>query len=234
MVVSSEHAPSGASRAAARATPPVATLRSSEQRHASVKARFGFGASVHANLVTRARLLAVISPPTYIRTVCCLDDIGPAQDSISPVKAPARSYGKHDGDTRHCGCPCIGRHPGVDRSCNRLTNMASPREQRDGGGAICGADRPRRHDCCAHRGDCWRISNAAGYSRRDADAPTAYNTQANPHYGFGPRVRVQPTDVISGDRMIGRDPDPFIRGQILRNYRQRSESAFNICCRPCA
>jgi hypothetical protein len=61
-------------------------------------------------------------------------------------------------------------------------------------------------------------ANAAGYSRRD-DAPTAYNTQANPHYGFGPRVRVQPTDVISGDRMIGRDPDPFIRGQILRNYR---------------
>ena len=62
-------------------------------------------------------------------------------------------------------------------------------------------------------------ANAAGYSRRDTDAPTAYNTQANPHYGFGPRVRVQPTDVISGDRMIGRDPDPFIRGQILRNYR---------------
>jgi hypothetical protein len=25
--------------------------------------------------------------------------------------------------------------------------------------------------------------------------------------------------VISGDRLIGRDPDPFIRGQILRNYR---------------
>jgi hypothetical protein len=62
-------------------------------------------------------------------------------------------------------------------------------------------------------------ADAAGYSRRDADALTAYYTQANPHYGFGPRVRVQPTDVISGDRMIGRDPDPFIRGQILRNYR---------------
>ena len=62
-------------------------------------------------------------------------------------------------------------------------------------------------------------ANAAGYPRRDADAPAAYNTQANPHYGFGPRVRVQPNDVISGDRMIGRDPDPFIRGQILRNYR---------------
>lgn len=62
-------------------------------------------------------------------------------------------------------------------------------------------------------------ANAAGYSRRGADAPTVYNTQANPHYGFGPRVRVQPNDVISGDRLIGRDPDPFIRGQILRNYR---------------
>ena len=64
-------------------------------------------------------------------------------------------------------------------------------------------------------------ADAAGYARRgrDADAPTVYNTQANPHYGFGPRVRVQPNDVISGDRLIGRDPDPFIRGQILRNYR---------------
>ena len=64
-------------------------------------------------------------------------------------------------------------------------------------------------------------ANAAGYARRDrdADAPTVYKTQANPHYGFGPRVRVQPNDVISGDRLIGRDPDPFIRGQILRNYR---------------
>jgi hypothetical protein len=62
-------------------------------------------------------------------------------------------------------------------------------------------------------------ANAAGYSQRGADAPTVYNTQANPHYGFGPRVRVQPNDVISGDRLIGRDPDPFIRGQILRGYK---------------
>jgi hypothetical protein len=30
---------------------------------------------------------------------------------------------------------------------------------------------------------------------------------------------VQPNDVISGDRLIGRDPDPFIRGQILRGYK---------------
>lgn len=62
-------------------------------------------------------------------------------------------------------------------------------------------------------------ADAAGCSQRHQAAPIAYNVQANPNYGFGPRVRVQPTDVISGDRMIGRDPDPFIRGQILRNYR---------------
>jgi hypothetical protein len=62
-------------------------------------------------------------------------------------------------------------------------------------------------------------ADAAGFTRRDADVPTVYNTQANPHYGFGPRVRVQPNDVISGDRLIGRDPDPFIRGQILRGYK---------------
>ena len=61
-------------------------------------------------------------------------------------------------------------------------------------------------------------ADAAGYSR-SLPPGTAYNTQANPHYGFGPVVRVQPTDVISGDRMIGRDPDPFIRNQMLRTYR---------------
>ena len=27
-----------------------------------------------------------------------------------------------------------------------------------------------------------------------------------------------PNDIVSGDRVIGRDPDPFIRGEILRNY----------------
>jgi hypothetical protein len=59
---------------------------------------------------------------------------------------------------------------------------------------------------------------AAGNTRRNQAAPTAYNAQANPDYGFGPRVRVHPNDVIAGDRIIGRDPDPFIRGQILRAY----------------
>jgi hypothetical protein len=49
-------------------------------------------------------------------------------------------------------------------------------------------------------------------------APWAYDTQANPNYGFGPRVKVHPDDVVSGNRIIGRDPDPFIRGEILRHY----------------
>jgi hypothetical protein len=61
-------------------------------------------------------------------------------------------------------------------------------------------------------------ADAAGYSQRRPAAPTAYNTQANPNYGFGPRVRVHPHDVISGGRIIGRDPDPFIRGELLRHY----------------
>jgi hypothetical protein len=63
-----------------------------------------------------------------------------------------------------------------------------------------------------------QAADAAGYSQRNRAAPTAYNTQANPNYGFGPRVRVQPTDVISAGRVVGRDPDPFIRGEILRHY----------------
>jgi hypothetical protein len=58
----------------------------------------------------------------------------------------------------------------------------------------------------------------AGSAQRYTAAPTAYNVQANPNYGFGPRVRVHPHDVISGDRIVGRDPDPFIRGEILRAY----------------
>jgi hypothetical protein len=50
------------------------------------------------------------------------------------------------------------------------------------------------------------------------EAREAYDAQANPNYGFGPRVTVQPGDVVSGSRIIGRDPDPFIRGELLRHY----------------
>jgi hypothetical protein len=48
--------------------------------------------------------------------------------------------------------------------------------------------------------------------------PEAYDAQANPNYGFGPSVGIQPNDVISGSRQIGRDPDPFVRDQLLREY----------------
>jgi hypothetical protein len=46
----------------------------------------------------------------------------------------------------------------------------------------------------------------------------AYDAQANPNYRFGPRVTVQPGDVVSGNSAIGRDTDPFIRDQLLREY----------------
>lgn len=36
--------------------------------------------------------------------------------------------------------------------------------------------------------------------------------------GYGPRVAPQPNEVMTGNRRIGRDPDPFIRGEILRHY----------------
>jgi hypothetical protein len=59
---------------------------------------------------------------------------------------------------------------------------------------------------------------ACAQPKRHRAAPEAYNVQANPNYGFGPRVKVHPNDVVSGNRVIGRDPDPFIRGEILRHY----------------
>ena len=59
---------------------------------------------------------------------------------------------------------------------------------------------------------------ASAQPSRHPAAPEAYDTQANPVYGFGPRVTVQPGDVLSGDRVIGRDPDPSIRDELLREY----------------
>jgi hypothetical protein len=57
-------------------------------------------------------------------------------------------------------------------------------------------------------------ANAQVYAQRCE----LYNAQANPNYGFGPCVTLQPGDVVSGNRMIGRDPDPFVRNQLLREY----------------
>jgi hypothetical protein len=59
---------------------------------------------------------------------------------------------------------------------------------------------------------------ASAQPPRHQAAPEAYDTQGNPNYGFGPRVTVGPNDVVSGGREIGRDPDPFIRDQLLRGY----------------
>jgi hypothetical protein len=61
-------------------------------------------------------------------------------------------------------------------------------------------------------------AQAASAQPRHLAAPGAYDTQANPNYGFGPRVTVGPNDAVTGDRVIGRDPDPFIRDQMLRGY----------------
>jgi hypothetical protein len=64
------------------------------------------------------------------------------------------------------------------------------------------------------------VAAGAAYAQppRYHAAPEVYDTQGNPRYGFGPRVTAQPGDVISGNRQIGRDPDPFIRDQMLREY----------------
>ena len=61
-------------------------------------------------------------------------------------------------------------------------------------------------------------ADAASYKRWNLPPGYGYNTQANPNYGFGPIQKIHPYDVVSGDRIIGRDPDPFIRGQLLREY----------------
>lgn len=63
------------------------------------------------------------------------------------------------------------------------------------------------------------LSHEAAYvPRHHAATPLAYDAQGNPNYGFGPLRPVGPNDVVSGNRIIGRDPDPFIRGEILRHY----------------
>jgi hypothetical protein len=61
-------------------------------------------------------------------------------------------------------------------------------------------------------------AGAACAQPRHQAGSTVYDAQANPIYGFGPRTTVQPGDVISGNRRIARDPDPFIRDQLLRDY----------------
>jgi hypothetical protein len=61
-------------------------------------------------------------------------------------------------------------------------------------------------------------ANAQAYAQRHQTGPEVYDAEANPNYGFGPRVTVRPADVITGNRVIGRDPDPFVRDQLMREY----------------
>jgi hypothetical protein len=60
---------------------------------------------------------------------------------------------------------------------------------------------------------------AAHGQARYHDRGTAIDSQARGQVGGGgPRVTVQPNDVVVGGRVIGADPDPVIRDQLRRDY----------------
>ena len=60
---------------------------------------------------------------------------------------------------------------------------------------------------------------AADGQARYHDRGTAIDSQATGEVdGAGPRVTVKPDDVLVGGRVIGADPDPFIRDQLRRDY----------------
>jgi hypothetical protein len=60
-------------------------------------------------------------------------------------------------------------------------------------------------------------SSHATYGRQDRG--TAIDTQSTGEEGIsGHRVKVKPDDVVTGGRVIGADPDPSIRDQLLRDY----------------
>jgi hypothetical protein len=51
-----------------------------------------------------------------------------------------------------------------------------------------------------------------------AERYAAPERHAQAYSRLGPRVPVQPDDVVKDGVVIGRDPDPFIRGETLRHY----------------
>jgi hypothetical protein len=55
----------------------------------------------------------------------------------------------------------------------------------------------------------------AAYAKQH-EAPTA--SYARAYSRLGARVAVQPNDVVKDGVVIGRDPDPFIRAEMLRHY----------------
>ena len=56
----------------------------------------------------------------------------------------------------------------------------------------------------------------AAHAQNYGRALTYRDVESNARAGGHPVTR-QPNDVVSGSRVIGRDPDPFIRGEILRH-----------------
>jgi hypothetical protein len=51
-----------------------------------------------------------------------------------------------------------------------------------------------------------------------AERYAAPERHAQAYSRLGPRVPVQPDDIVKDGVVIGRDPDPFIRGEMLRHY----------------
>ena len=66
------------------------------------------------------------------------------------------------------------------------------------------------------------ITAEAAYPRENRNEPKTDSIQRNDARVVEPvdhrHITPHPNDVRSGDRVIGRDPDPFIRGEILRHY----------------
>jgi hypothetical protein len=68
------------------------------------------------------------------------------------------------------------------------------------------------------------LASAGAYAEPDATfggqvLGTAVDTQATGEEGIsGPFVPVRPGDVVVGGRVIGADPDPFIRDQLRREF----------------
>jgi hypothetical protein len=54
-----------------------------------------------------------------------------------------------------------------------------------------------------------------GYAKQH-EAPIGSHAQA--YSRLGARIAVQPNDVVKDGVVIGRDPDPFIRAEMLRHY----------------
>ncbi len=61
------------------------------------------------------------------------------------------------------------------------------------------------------------IGAGAAYAQSYRGAPAYRDVESNARAEGHPVTR-QPGDVVSGHRVTGRDPDPFIRGEILRHY----------------